>query len=324
MKKNVVSTPLSEVDKDTLLLDDNLITNDLIVEDNKPLLNQDEAEIKEKNTLIFGKFKTLDEAYKGYKEAEKAITKSAELEKQIKHYQEEAMLYEQDKIANEKGFSNRFDMALNADAWHRELDNYAIAACHLLSPQQQLEIRELIEKSYNSGSNEDIIQIRKYFSPEVIALVSQDTAMFKSWRKNEYDELLLQDKKNRYNRKIEEFKLLNNNWIDSDIKSDLLTQALELSDGRIDLLDLKKIVEKIEQNAIEKYLKTNTAKQENDFVQNSLIEPSGDNFPKSKKKKWLTKAEYYKLTPKEEAEKYDLIMEQVKLEKQGLLPRMLT
>ena len=84
----------------------------------------------------------------------------------------------------------------------------------------------------------------------------------------------------------------------------------------------KKIIEFNKER--EKYLKNNNATQENILVQNSLIEPSGLNIPKSKRKKWLTKEEFYTLTPKEEAEKYDLIVEQVKLEKQGLLPRMLT
>ena len=43
-----------------------------------------------------------------------------------------------------------------------------------------------------------------------------------------------------------------------------------------------------------------------------------------KRKKWLSKEEFYKLTPQQETEQYDLIVEQIKLEKQGLLPRMLT
>ncbi len=325
MNKNKISTPFSDVDTDTLLsLSDDTISDNHTIEDNKPLSNEDEAEIDENNTLIFGKFKTLDEAYKGYKEAEKAITKSAELEKQIKQYQEEVKLFEQDKIAYENGFSNRFDMALNDDVWHHELDNYALAALHFLEPQQQLYIVDLIEKCRNFGTNEDISQIRQLFSPEIVALVSQDTALFKNNRKSDYEEMLSRDKNLRYSRKFNEFKSLHDAWFDADLKTDLINQALEVSNGNVDLEILKDFVEKIEKNAVDKYLKITNAISENDLVQNSLVEPSDYNVPKSKKKKWLTKAEYYKLTPKEEAEKYDLIVEQVKLEKQGLLPRMLT
>ena len=327
MNNKEISTPLSDVDADTLLsinVSNDLSSDKADINDNKPLLHDDKAEIHESDTLIFGKFKTLEDAYKGYKEAEKAITKSAELEKRIKLYQEEVKLYEQDKLAREQGFSNRFEMALNEDVWHHEIDNYAIAAIHTMLPQQQVEIGKLIEKCHNQGSVEDIVKLRKYFSPEIVALVSQDTAMFKNSRKNEYDEMLLQDKHIRYNRKLNEFKNSNDNWIDSDVKTDLINQALELTNGCVDLLSLKEFIEKIEHDAIEKYLKNNNATQENILVQNSLIEPSGLNIPKSKRKKWLTKEEFYTLTPKEEAEKYDLIVEQVKLEKQGLLPRMLT
>lgn len=325
MNKNKISTPFSDVDTDTLLsLSDDSVTDTHNIEDNKPLSNEEKAEIDENNTLIFGKFKTLDEAYKGYKEAEKAITKSAELEKQVKQYQEEVKLFEQDKLAYENGFSNRFDMALNNDVWHHELDNYALAALHFLEPQQQLYIVDLIEKCRNFGTNEDVAQIRQLFSPEIVALVSQDTALFKNNRKSDYEEMLSRDKNLRYSRKFNEFKSMHDAWFDADLKTDLINQALEVSNGNVDLEILKDFVEKIEQHAIDKYLKTNNANKENDLVQNSLVEPGDYNVPKFKKKKWLTKEEYYKLSPKEEAEKYDLIVEQVKLEKQGLLPRMLT
>lgn len=318
MIKNEISTPLSDVDKDTLLSDN------IEKKDDEPLSNEEKAEIEDKDVLIFGKFKTLEEAHKGYKEAEKAITKSAELEKQIKQYQEDIEMFEQDKLAVEKGFSNRFDMALNNDVLHHELDNYALAALRCLSPQQQLYVSELINRCHNFGTGEDIEKIRGLFSPEVVALVSQDTAIFKNSRKLDYDEMLLHEKNLRHNRKLNEFKSLHSAWFDNDIKTDIVNQALEVSDGNVDLEILKDFVEKLEQNAVEKYLKTNNAIHENNLVQNSLIEPSDYGVPKSKRNKWLTKEEYYKLSPKEEAEKYDLIVEQVKLEKQGKLPRMLT
>lgn len=326
MKEQNFSTPLDDVNEDNLLLSvaDTLSADEPAVDDIEPLSAEDKAEKHENDALIFGKFKTIEEAYKGYKEAEKAITKSAELEKQIKQYQDDIKLFEQDRIAYENGFSNRFDMALNADAWHHEIDNYALAARYTLSPQQQIQMSDLIQRCYQFGNNEDIAQLRKCFSPEIVALISQDTETFRNSRKKEYEEMLLNDNNIRYNRKLDEFKLFNDNWIDSDIKTDLIRQAIEVSNGNVNLHVLKDFVDKIEHQAIEKYLKKNNANQENDLVQNSLVEPSDYNIPKSKKKKWLTKKDYYKLTPQEEAEKYDLIVEQVKLEKEGLLPRMLT
>ena len=166
--------------------------------------------------------------------------------------------------------------------------------------------------------------LRRFFTPEIVAKVSQDTVIFKNSRAEEYQKMSINDKNLRYNRKLDEFRQVNTKWFDSSVKKDLVAQALEISDGNVDLLGLKDLVERIEQDAINRYRKDKSTQQENIQMQNSLIEPNGNNMPKTKKKKWLTKDEYYKLTPKEEAEKYDLIVEQVHLEKQGILPRMLT
>ncbi|MBE6451109.1 MAG: hypothetical protein E7016_04005 [Alphaproteobacteria bacterium] len=327
MNENQNSTPLSEDINDTLSsnnVDDTLSTDEPDTFDDKPEVSTDEAENTTTEDLIFGKFKTLEEAHKGYKEAQKAITKSAELEKQIKLYQEEAKNYEQDKIAREKGFSSYYAMALDDDVWHHEVNNYALAARHMLSPQECLKVNALVEQCHKTRSDIDLAMLRRYFNPEVVALVSQDTAIFKNNRLSEYQKMSINDKNLRYNRKLDEFRQVNTNWLDSSVKKDLVAQALEISDGNVDLIGLKSLVEQIEQDAISKYRKDKNTQQENSQMQNSLVEPSGNNMPKTKKKKWLTKDEYYKLSPKEEAEKYDLIVEQVKLEKAGRLPRMLT
>ena len=327
MNEIINSTPLSDKNYDTSLLqdsEDTLSKNKPENICNEPQVFEDKAEVKENNELIFGKFKTMEEAHKGYKEAQKAITKSAELEKQIKLYQEEAKFYEQDKLARNNGFSSHYEMALSEDVWKHEIDDYAMVATRVFSPQECLEVNKLIEKCYQSKSLDDIALLRRCFNPEIVASVSQDTAIYRNNRKSEYEQMSINDRTLRYNRKLNEFRQTNSNWIDSEVKKDLVTQALEISDGNVDLHGLKKLIERIEENAIDKYQKNKKVQQENIQMQNSLIEPVGDNLPKVKKKKWLTKEEYYKLSQKEEAEKYDLIVEQVKLEKQGLLPRILT
>ena len=104
----------------------------------------------------------------------------------------------------------------------------------------------------------------------------------------------------------------------------MFNQALEISNGNVDLFILKDLIDSLENEAVNKYRKKKNIYQENSQIQNTLLEPTGDQTPKSKKKKWLTKEDFYKLTPQQETEKYELIAEQIKLEKQGVLPRMLT
>lgn len=327
MKNSEKSTPLSNIEQDTSSFsdaEDNTILFVPEVSDDEPEILEDKADKTKNNELIFGKFKTMEEAHKSYKEAEKAITKSAELEKQLRLYQAETQIYERENLAKQNGFSDYVQMALSDDVWQHELDSYAIIAMHTFSPQQRLQINDLINQCRYSKSTDDMALLRRQFSPEIVAEISQDSALFKHARSKEYVEMDNQYRNIRYSRKLGEFNHLNTSWLDSDIKKDLFNQALEVSDGNVDLFVLKDLVESIENEAINKYRKRKNIQDENALMQNSLLEPTGDQMPKIKRKKWLTKEEYYKLTPKEEAENYDLIVEQVKLEKQGLLPRMLT
>lgn len=76
--------------------------------------------------LIFGKYKSLEDAEKGYKEAEKAITRSAELEKRLKAYQEreEQESRARQDAARKLGFNDAEEQRLD---W--EVKNFEFARC---------------------------------------------------------------------------------------------------------------------------------------------------------------------------------------------------
>ncbi len=287
----------------------------------------DEADITdesaEDNELIFGKFKTMEEARKGYKEAERAITKAADLEKQLEQYKYLSENFEKDGIARRQGYADRLDMALTSDVRKHELDNYALAAGYTLSPQEQLKVSELISRCRNGGSEADFANLRRCFSPEVVALASEDAALYKNSRQGEYDAVRAEEKNIRYNRKISEFRNSNAQWVDSPLKEELIKQAMDATDGKVDLFALKELTDAVAAEAVKKYQADNDMKHQNSAAQEGLQTPLNNNA-RVKTKKWLTKKEYYALSPEEEAEKYDLIVEQVLLEKQGKLPRMLT
>ena len=287
----------------------------------------DEADITdesaEDNELIFGKFKTMEEARKGYKEAERAITKAADLEKQLEQYKYLSENFEKDGVARRQGYADRLDMALTSDVRKHELDNYALAAGYTLSPQEQLKVSELISRCRNGGSEADFANLRRCFSPEVVALASEDAALYKNSRQGEYDAVRAEEKNIRYNRKISEFRNSNAQWVDSPLKEELIKQAMDATDGKVDLFALKELTDAVAAEAVKKYQADNDMKHQNSAAQEGLQTPLNNNA-RVKTKKWLTKKEYYALSPEEEAEKYDLIVEQVLLEKQGKLPRMLT
>jgi len=284
---------------------------------------EDIQEDEEDNGLIFGKFKTLEEARKGYKEAERAITKAARLEKDLRQYQAQAAIYEQDAIAASNGYDDRLDYALDMEVRKHELDNYALAAGMVLPPHQQLEVHRLIEECLNNPLSANINHLRQFFSPEVVAMASQDAVLYRQAREDDYNNLRHRDKTNRYNRKIENFMHTNGDWKATPARKQMLIEAMEITDGRVDLPALRKLTEAIESEAVGRFVKNRNAWRENSDTQDSLAVPGDDNR-RAKHTKWLTKADFKKLTPQQETEKYDLIVEQIKLEKAGKLPRMLT
>ena len=273
--------------------------------------------------LIFGKFKTLEDAQKGYKEAERAITRAADLERRLEQYRALSEKYEQDAIARGQGYADRLEMALDHDVKNHELDNYALAAAYTLSPQKRLDILNLINHYKQNGVPDDLARIRRAFSPDVIALAAEDSAIYRASRLQDYENMRQQDRQMRFSRLTEDFQHRYGDWLDSPLKATLLNEALEVSDGKVDLDALKNFVDEVEKAAVRKFQTIQMANNQNAEMQEGLKVPTESN-PHHKNKKWLTKEEFYKLTPKQEAEKYDLIVEQVRLEKEGLLPQMLT
>ena len=326
MSETIQSTPLTN-DENDIFTEEKFSDTSVDEPENFVSENEEsavEADVKtDGNGLIFGKFKSLDEAEKGYKEAERAITRAANLEKEMQAYQQLFGQYEQDAIARGKGYADRLDMALDHDVRQHELDDYVLAASYMLPPEQKLQVTALINQCRQTGSPADMAHIRRYFSPEIISLAAEDVALYKNARRQDYEQMRHQDKSIRYTRKLKAFEDHSGNWIDSPLKKELLEQAVEISDGKVDLDALKEVVDAVEISAIRKYQAAQDFRRQNAEAQDSLREPGGGNV-RNKNKKWLTKEAFYKLTPQQEAEKYDLIVEQVLLEKEGKLPKMLT
>ena len=264
-------------------------------------------------------FETLEEACEAY---QKAAQKIAELEKKLALYEADFEKYEEDAIARNNGYADRLAMALEEDMRQHELNNYALAARHLLSLDRQLEVNQLITKCRVQASEEDMSKLRRYFAPEVIALSSTDLANYHTARQGEYETWRAKEKEERLQRKMEDFRLRWREWLSTPAKESLFAKALDLTNGLIDLDVFKEMIDAVILESVSKSQKEKTALLENAQTQESLWEPSAS-APSAQKKKWLTREEYLKLSPKEEHAKYNQIVEQIRLEKEGVLPKML-
>ena len=105
MSEIIQSTPLT--DEDNKFFEEEKFSDTSVAEPEKSTSETEDFEVEadvktDGNSLIFGKFKSMDEAEKGYKEAERAITRAANLEKEMKAYQQLFGQYEQDAVARGK------------------------------------------------------------------------------------------------------------------------------------------------------------------------------------------------------------------------------
>lgn len=277
---------------------------------------------KEAENLIFGRFETIDEAYEAFKVAENAVKKVEELEKKLHQYEEEFAKYESEAIARDQGYNDRLEMVLEDDMRQHELNNYAMAARYLLSLPEQIEVNRLIADCRVRKSEKSMAKLRRYFTPEIIALSSTDLANYHTARQSEYESLRIKEKESRFKRKMDDFRTRCRAWLETPARQSLCEKALDLTDGLIDLDMFKEMIDAVINESIEKKQKETTALLENTKTQESLWEPNAT-ASRAQKKKWLTRAEYLKLSPKEEREKYNQIVEQIRLEKEGVLPKML-
>lgn len=275
--------------------------------------------------LIFGKYKNIEEAEKGYKEAERSVTKAAELEKQLKAYQEkEELAREQREIAaREQGFSDAGEQEVRMSIAQHEFKRYCDALETRLTGDNYIKAYQALYAYQQSGNPEYLDMAKGYFPAAVISQISGDVVRFSDRVLGEYRDKKSVEVQNQYKAQLETFAKDNTDWLAPKERQDAVGLLIQLSGGNVDFAVAKTVIDAIEARAISEYTKTQTANKENQDVRNSLLSPTGGDVSPTGKK-WLTKEEYYKLTPEQEKANYDLITEQILLEKQGKLPKMLT
>lgn len=275
--------------------------------------------------LIFGKYKNIEEAEKGYKEAERAVTKAAELEKQLKAYQdkEEQAQQQREIAARELGYSDANEQEVRLSIARHEFKRYCDALETRLSGDNYTKAYNALYAYQQSGNRDYLDMAKGYFPASVISLISGDVALYSERALNEYRDRKALETQQQYKAQLEAFAKDNTEWLAPKERQDAVGLLIQLSGGNVDFATAKAAIDALEAYAVSEYTKKQSENQENQNVQNSLLSPTGGNVS-SGDKKWLTKEEYYNLTPEQEKANYDLIAEQILLEKQGKLPKMLT
>ena len=327
-----ISTPSEDmIENDTSdveTLDTSNTSNEPEVDTKEPDTQTDGAENTDTNPseqLIFGKYKNIEEAEKGYKEAEKSFNRVAELEKQLKAYHDaEEKAREQREIeARNAGYSDAYEQDVKYEIANHEFKRYCEAMETTLTGDAYNKAYAALSHYQQTGNKQYLDLAKSYFSPAVISQIAGDVALFGDKAINDYRMQKAIETQNVSKARLEEFARANTDWIGVKERQEALGLLIELSNGNVDFGKAKTIIDALENVAIASYEKKQKEIAENKGVQESLLTPQTTGTS-STGKKWLTREDYNRMTPEQEKANYDLIVEQINLENQGKLPRALT
>jgi hypothetical protein len=329
MENSTPSEVMNETDTSSVdTLDTSVASSEPEVNTNEPETQTNEAENTDTNPseqLIFGKYKSIEEAEKGYKEAEKSFNRVAELEKQLKAYHDaEEKAREQREIeARNAGYSDANEQEVKYEIANHEFKRYCEAMETTLTGDAYNKAYAALSHYQQTGNKQYLDLAKSYFSPAVISQIAGDVAIYGEKALNDYRYQKALASQNESKAKLEEFAKANTDWINVKERQEALGLLIELSGGNVDFAKAKTIIDALETVAISSYEQKQKAIAENKDVQDSLLSPQSGGNPQTARK-WLTREDYNRMTPEQERANYDLIVEQINLENQGKLPRALT
>lgn len=275
--------------------------------------------------LIFGKYKSLEDAEKGYKEAEKAITRSAELEKRLKAYQEreEQESRVRQDAARKLGFNDAEEQQLD---W--EIKNFEFARC-VEALGATLE-GDAYEKAYNALARyratlnpRDLAAAKACFAPETIAEIAGQVALYRNQAAGEYQNRVQTQRLAEVKTRVAAFAKETGDWLNPKERQDIVGMAVNLTGGDVDLNKVRELVDAVEAYAVKRYQEKTKIEAENQQLQGSLQAPASGGIPPAGEK-WITREEYNRMSEEQFEANRDKIERQILLERQGKLRPMLT
>lgn len=175
----------------------------------------------------------------------------------------------------------------------------------------------------NTGNPQDLAVARSCFTPDTVAKIAKETALYEQSRSNDYLERKnlqrLADARNN----LEIFAKETDGWLNPKERQDIVGLAVNLTGGDVDLRALKTLIDAAEKAAVDRYIAEQKAISENKQVQDSLQTPTGGGNVVNGEK-WFTREDYNAMSDAEFDRQRDKIERQILLEKSGKLPRMLT
>ena len=277
------------------------------------------------DNLIFGKYKSIEDAEKGYKEAEKAITRSAELEKQLKAYREreEKEAVARQTAAQKMGFNDADEQQLDFAVKNFEFARCVEALGATLEGDKYAEAYGHLQRYQTTLNPRDLMLAKAFFAPETIARIAEQTALYRQKATGEYHQQLQARHLAEIKGRVASFAKETGDWLNPKERQDIVGLAVNITGGNVDLNKVKELVDALEASAVRAYQEKAKIEAENQQLQGSLQLPETGSVPPAGEK-WITREEYNRMSEEQFEANREKIERQILLEKQGKLKPMLT
>ena len=300
-----ISTPVEPVSVDTSVTSapETTDTVETVTEPTQPeettaettteTATQEAEPVQEK--LYAGKYKSIEDLEKGYKEAEKSFNRVAELEKQIKAYEEKQPKY----VTDDGKFNPEIKAQYEQNIDNREFLTY-VEYARGLDAETRNEVERLLGEAkavYNpkdkSAYKSKLNEAKNYFSAQVIESIAEAKRNLKAQAQDQMRNFEQQERNKRANacaEKIKQepelFNLVNKESKDFSPEVLGMVEALFEVYGDVDIPQTMKAINSIKELGVKQYL----AKQEFEQQKTQANVIQGNNVT-TKKSSMPTRAE---------------------------------
>lgn len=289
-EETTISTPTETVDVDTSTtvgptdVDTSTVepTNDVDVAETE---TQD-AEVKTQEPLYAGKYKTVEELEKGYKESQKAFNEVAELRKQIdamnnaKAQQELQAQQEALKQAQQRGFQSVEQQEINEQVTLAEFDYYWQNKS-TVSPESQAVVDSYLREYYNTGNKAYLDEAKRYFDSGVIGDIAVAINQLERQLNNDAKQkaFKLQDENNKKLAEVlkAEYAEFLSDLDNNEGKAEALKAYSNLITSKEDMQVFVELFNRIEANAKEQAIKEYEAQKAIEATKEKAIIDTGLN-----------------------------------------------
>lgn len=144
-------------------------------------------------TLYAGKYKTVEELEKGYKESQKVFNEKAEIEKKyndlLKQKEIEYQKAERQRLeqARQRGFRTAEDAEISDKVQVAEFECYA-NNLNYINPEYTDTVRQNLLNYYNTGNQAYLNEVKRYFPSDLIENIALQKSQYEQQLRNQFAE----------------------------------------------------------------------------------------------------------------------------------------